>query len=110
LLLFTMLQMIFGTQVREAVDVISRGDVFVEREAWLSNIGLIDEFHRSFSWTVMIISIWLVWYIKKHQITVYFQKMNILIFVMMIDLLVIGIVLNYFGMPAIFQILHFVGL
>jgi len=58
--------MIFGTQVREAVDVISRGTVFVERTNWLNNVGIIDEFHRSFSWTVLISSLWLLWYIRKN--------------------------------------------
>ena len=109
LLLFTMLQMIFGTQVREAVDVISRGTVFVERDNWLTNVGFIDEFHRSFSWTVLLASVWMLWYIRKNSIIGYVQKLNFWIFLMIIGQVVIGIVLAYFGMPAIFQVLHLVG-
>jgi len=39
----------------------------------------------------------------------YIQKLNFWIFLMIIGQVVIGIVLAYFGMPAIFQVLHLVG-
>ncbi|HAC15257.1 MAG TPA: hypothetical protein DCE78_04850, partial [Bacteroidetes bacterium] len=83
--------------------------VFVERTNWLNNVGIIDEFHRSFSWTVLISSLWLLWYIRKNSIMGYIQKLNFWIFLMIIGQVVIGIVLAYFGMPAIFQVLHLVG-
>lgn len=109
LLAFTMAQMILGTQVREAIDVISRGEMFVPRGEWLSNVGLIDEIHRSFSWTVLVITIWMTWYIKKESIQGYFNKLNLWVFGFILSQIVIGIVLAYAGMPASFQVLHLVG-
>ncbi len=109
LLAFTMAQMILGTQVREAIDLISRGVVFVPREEWLSGVGLLDEIHRSFSWTVLIITSWMTWYIKKESVLGYFCKLNLWIFILIISQIVVGIVLAYAGMPASFQVLHLFG-
>lgn len=109
LLAFTMAQMILGTQVREAIDVISRGVVFVPRGEWLAEVGLIDEIHRSFSWTVLIITFWMTWFIKHQQIQGYFNKLNLWIFGFILSQILVGIVLAYAGMPASFQVLHLVG-
>ncbi len=109
LLVFTMAQMVLGTQVREAIDIISRGEIYVPRGEWLAGVGLIDEIHRSFSWTVLIITFWMTWYITKQSIQGYFNKLNMWIFGFIISQIIVGIVLAYAGMPASFQVLHLVG-
>lgn len=109
LLFFTMIQMILGTQVREAVDVISRGTEIVDRANWLDYVGFIDEFHRSFSWTVLLTSVWMLWYIRNNCILGYLRKLNLSIFLMIVGQVIVGITLAYFGMPAIFQVLHLIG-
>lgn len=109
LLGFTMAQMVLGTQVREAIDVISRGDVYVPRGEWLAGVGLIDEIHRSFSWTVLIVTSWMTWYIKKESIQGYFHRLNLWVFGFILSQILIGIVLAYAGMPASFQVLHLAG-
>ena len=109
LLFFTMIQMILGTQVREAVDVISRGTEIVDRANWLNYVGFIDEFHRSFSWTVLLTSVWMLWYIRNNCILGYLRKLNLSIFLMIVVQVIVGITLAYFGMPAIFQVLHLIG-
>ena len=109
LLFFTMIQMILGTQVREAVDVISRGTEIVDRANWLNYVGFIDEFHRSFSWTVLLTSVWMLWYIRNNCILGYLRKLNLSIFLMIVGQVIVGITLAYFGMPAIFQVLHLIG-
>ena len=52
-------------EVREAIDVISRGNPDLNRSLWVDNLGAIDAVHRSFSWLVIFSSVYLVWFAKK---------------------------------------------
>jgi cytochrome c oxidase assembly protein subunit 15 len=109
LLIFTMIQMGLGTQVREAIDVISRSGLFPDRTGWIAELGLIDDIHRSFSWLVLISSGYIVWYNRKHEISTYFAKLGLWVFALVVSQVVIGVVLAYGGMPAAFQVLHLFG-
>lgn len=109
LLFFTLIQMVFGTQVREGIDVISRGVEVIPRSEWIDYVGIIDDIHRSFSWSILIASGYISWYIHKHQIVGYFRTLNIWVALMILSQIVVGVVLAYFGMPAIFQVLHLFG-
>jgi heme a synthase len=44
------LQMLLGTQVREAVDPYIKNAAGMDRSAWMASIGWIDHIHRSFTW------------------------------------------------------------
>jgi cytochrome c oxidase assembly protein subunit 15 len=109
LLLFMTIQMVLGTQVREAVDHVSRVLLIEDRSLWLENIGIMDDIHRSFSWLLMITSGWLVWYSRKQDISTYFRKMSYWILGLILSQVFIGIVLAYVNMPASFQVLHLFG-
>jgi len=109
LLFFVMVQMVLGSQVREAIDMISRSSNQIPRTQWLAGVGLLDEVHRSFSWSVLIISLWMSWYQYKNKISGYFKRLNTWVFWLIISQIVVGIVLAYGGMPASFQVLHLFG-
>lgn len=109
LLFFMTVQMILGTQVREAVDYVTRTLLIDDRSLWLEYVGTVDEIHRSFSWFLMIASGWLVWFLRKNQINTYFTKMSYWIFGLILSQVFIGIVLAYVNMPASFQVLHLFG-
>lgn len=109
LLIITMIQMGLGTQVREAIDVISRSGMFPDRTGWIAEVGLIDDIHRSFSWLVLISSVYIVWYNRKHAISTYFTKLGVWVFALVVSQVVVGVVLAYGGMPAAFQVLHLFG-
>lgn len=109
LLFVTLIQMVLGTQVREAIDVISRGNPDLSRTLWVEQLGMIDGIHRSFSWLVIAASLFLVWYTKKHNVSHYFTKLSTIVFYLIMLQVFVGVVLAYFGMPAIFQVLHLFG-
>jgi cytochrome c oxidase assembly protein subunit 15 len=109
LLLFMTVQMVLGTQVREAVDHVSRALLIEDRSLWLENIGIVDEIHRSFSWFLMITSVWLVWFSRKHQVSDYFLKLSFWIFGLVLSQVFVGVVLAYLSMPPSFQVLHLFG-
>jgi len=109
LLVVTLIQMVFGTQVREAVDVISRGNPDLPRTLWVDYLGIIDAIHRSFSWLVLAASIFLVWYTRKHNVNTYFTKLSSVVLALIMLQVFVGVVLVYFGMPSSFQVLHLFG-
>ncbi|MCH8494701.1 MAG: COX15/CtaA family protein [Balneolales bacterium] len=109
LLILTLIQMVIGTQVREAVDMISRSAAQVDRAEWIDHIGIIDGIHRSFSWLVLISSGYLVYYVRKNSMQPYFTNLVLIVFALIISQVFVGVVLAYFGMPAIFQVLHLFG-
>lgn len=109
LLLLMTIQMILGTQVREAVDYVSRSLQITDRSQWLDSIGIIDEIHRTFSWLIMISSGWMIWFTQKNNVTKYFCRLSFWIAGLVLSQVLIGLVLAYFDMPAVFQVLHLFG-
>lgn len=109
LLGLTLIQMVLGTQVREAVDTISRGNPDLPRSLWVDYLGVIDAIHRSFSWLVIASSAFLIWYTRKHNVNLYFSRLTYTVFVLILSQVLVGIVLVYFGMPPSFQVLHLFG-
>lgn len=109
LLLATLVQVAIGTQVREAIDSISRGNPFLDRALWIYEVGWIDQLHRTFSWIVLILSGTLVYYNKKVGITDLPFKLSLTIVALVISQFFLGIMLVYQGMSPAFQILHLLG-
>lgn len=109
LLLVTVMQLVLGTQVREAIDVISKMTPPVERVDWLAGVGNLDGVHRSFSWLVLLASVYLSWFVYRHSVSGYFRKLVYTIFGMIAGQIFVGIVLAYGGMPPSFQVLHLFG-
>ncbi len=108
LLLFTLFQLVVGTQVREAVDIVKKGGD-IPRESWLQLIGDIDEYHRSFSWTVFIPSL-VVFYLGYYRsISAWIQKTTAAIFICVLLQIALGAGLYYLGMPPVFQVFHLLG-
>ncbi len=103
LMILTFAQIMLGTQVREAIDAV---DQTLDRSLWLSQVGLIDDIHRTFSWSILIASGWLVYYVKKNNLVQNITKMSFWVLGFVLLQIFIGIVLAYGGMPPAFQVLH----
>lgn len=109
LFMLTMIQLVLGTEVREAVDKVSRGLAPLPREMWLANIGSIDEIHRTFSWAVLLSGIGLLYVGLKRTESSIIQKLSIGIMVFIGLQIILGVGLYYLDMPPAFQVLHLVG-
>ncbi|TVQ08992.1 MAG: heme A synthase [Balneolaceae bacterium] len=106
LLLITLLQIGIGTQVREAIDVISRSGMYPDRSNWLDQAGLVDDIHRTTSWLVLIASGFLIWTVRRKTQSLLLGKLSVLILALVLMQVFIGVVLAYAGMPPAFQVLH----
>jgi cytochrome c oxidase assembly protein subunit 15 len=109
LMIITFVQLVLGTQVREAVDVLKNMVSPPPREAWISKIGTIDEIHRSFSWIVLLAGA-AVFYLSRWRIqSDLLSKIGTAIFGLIILQGITGIGLYYLGLPPAYQVVHLTG-
>jgi len=100
------LQMLLGTQVREAIDPYIKNNAGIDRSAWMTTIGWMDHIHRSFTWLVIAASALFVYTIHKHNIYGFFRTLTHTNIALMIAQTIFGILLAYGGLPHTFQVLH----
>jgi heme a synthase len=111
LLLFTLaallVQIISGLQIRESIDLISRSATDVERAQWLELAPAIFYFHRSFSWVILGLALFMTWKVligPLRQTAVgkaAYGLVGLVVFEMLL-----GGALNHLGFPAIAQPVH----
>ncbi len=106
LLICTTAQLILGTQVREAIDAIK---LVSERGNWVEQSGSVFLIHRSFSWLVVIAGAYLIYLIRKFKVDGIVSKLSYLNAGLIIGQIAAGVILEYFGMPPAFQVVHLVG-
>jgi len=100
------LQMLLGTQVREAIDPYIKNDTGIDRSAWMTTIGWIDHIHRSFTWLVIAAAAFFVYTVQKYNIQGFFKTLTHTNIALIAAQTVFGILLAYGGLPHVFQILH----
>jgi cytochrome c oxidase assembly protein subunit 15 len=98
----TFYQMFLGTQVREYIDELTKQGL--GRDAWSDKFGMEFLIHRSFSWLVLILLVYLGWKNEKES------KLNIIrwAFVILSIELFAGVLLAYFDLPGLVQTAHLV--
>ncbi|GGZ28230.1 cytochrome oxidase assembly protein [Echinicola pacifica] len=101
------LQVVWGTQVREEIDIIAMqfGDLF--RDEWISHLGIDFLIHRSFSLILLGIHIWFIYRVYQQTIRgagvlKWSQVLVLLIFLEILS----GVGMAYFGIPAYLQPVH----
>lgn len=94
-------QIVLGTQVREAVDVISKVDP--DRWHWIEQLPSVFKIHRSFSLVVGALLVWT--YLRSKGLVVLPPALKGIFAVVMLEIL-IGVLLAYAGVPAFAQPIH----
>jgi len=106
-MIFTLLQVVMGTQVREAVDLIANEHQYIQREYWRDSFPVIFYVHRSFSAVILFTNLWLAW--KVYQVmtreSLIFKITQALV-VLILSAIVAGITLDRLGMPPASQPIH----
>lgn len=101
----TLLQMIMGTQVREAVDMIARSEA--TRSIWIEQLPFIFLVHRSFSWLILLTNFWLVYQVWKHiPATNPMRKFALAQGGLILSTVLVGVIMNHMDIPAFVQPLH----
>jgi len=104
-LLALVLQVVFGTQVREAIDQLAASGIM--RSNWISNMELTFYIHRSFSMIILALNAYLVYslyrYARDNKRVLVMAKL--LLFLVVLEILV-GTGMAYAGVPAFLQPIH----
>jgi len=100
--LITVYQMFLGTQVREEIDALVK--LGYSREQWLATVGWPFYVHRSFSWIVLLLLVWITW---KNEKTTKYQPIRWVAGLLIAELLS-GILLAHVDMPAFVQTAHLI--
>ncbi len=95
------IQILFGTQVREAIDRLS----LMARETWMASLGLEFIIHRSFSWLVLGLHILLIWKLRKIASA---KTISLALFVLILGSFLTGVGMAYFDVPPFLQPIHLV--
>lgn len=102
-LLLLLVQVIFGTQVREALDEISRPLKYQQRELWIENLGQEFVTHRAFSWVVLAATLFLCWKTLSYPVL---RRHSFLVLSLVILTIMAGITMAWYDVPALAQPVH----
>lgn len=95
-----LIQILLGTQVREAIDSVSRIAV---RQEWISSVQAEFLIHRSFSWVVILLHAGLLYNLRKTQALKGFQ---LTLFLLILGTILSGVGMAWFAVPAFLQPVH----
>jgi heme a synthase len=102
-MVIVIIQIILGTQVREQIDVISRSYKYESRQNWIAELNNLFIVHRSFTWIVALVCIYLCWKAYKYP---NFRLISIIIVLLLFMTIAAGLSMLWFNIPAIAQPLH----
>ena len=102
-LILLVIQIILGTEVREQVDEVSRSLNYAQRELWLSRLNIFFTVHKAFAWAAALACLALFWQSISYKVL---QSLATWIFVTILIVLVLGLSMAYYNIPAIAQPLH----
>ena len=97
------IQILTGTEVRKFIDLKMEMYNYIDKNRWIENISYIFNFHRSFSWAIIIVNSIIFYRLRIAGISsglVY--VINLLIFIQILS----GIVMFYFHFPFTSQPIH----
>lgn len=97
------IQIFLGTQVREAIDLLSTA--FVPRAQWVDNLGVSFLIHRSFSWLVLGFHLILLYLLRKTRGN---KALPLALIILILGTLLTGTGMAYFGVPPFLQPVHLV--
>ena len=95
-----LVQVLLGTQVREAIDRVA---TVATREQWIANLGGEFIIHRSFSWIVLILHVGLI--VKLHK-TQGSKAFALTLIVLILGTILTGLCMAFFAVPPFLQPVH----
>jgi cytochrome c oxidase assembly protein subunit 15 len=95
-----LVQILLGTQVREAIDRVAQ---VVGREAWIANLGGEFIIHRSFSWIVLIMHVGLILRLRKTDGA---KTFTLALILLILGTILTGLSMAYFAVPPFLQPVH----
>ncbi len=106
-IVLSLVQIVLGTQVREAVDTIARAFNYTQRELWVGEMGVAFYVHRSFSLVVLGVHAWFAWVLyKQGAAATLFTKGAVILAGLLAAEIFSGAMMAWFAIPRFLQPLH----
>ncbi len=103
----SILQIVLGTEVREAIDAISKQMLYNGRHSWVSKVGDVFSYHRDLAMLVLIINIVIYKMVKdRFNGKAIALRVGSSIGIVLIIQILSGLLLANFGLPPYAQALH----
>ena len=101
------IQIIFGTQVRESIDVIAAFLNYDLRETWIEELGLVYYIHRSFSVFILLYQLGILYILFKNKLirTGFLNYANVIMVLLTVEV-ALGVIMAYYGIPPFAQPIH----
>jgi cytochrome c oxidase assembly protein subunit 15 len=100
-LLVLVVQILLGTQVREALDKVAAQ--LMLRSDWISSLGLPFVIHRSFSWIVLLVHSVLIYRLLRDERS---RKAGVGLILLVLGTVLTGTGMAYLAVPPVLQPLH----
>lgn len=110
LFVLTLIQLVFGTQVREAVDVIKNSVNVPPRPLWMDSLGFNILLHRSFSWLILAAGFYLLYELRKEGAEGIILSLGRLNLILILIQVASGVGMYYLSIPPALQVFHLVGI
>jgi cytochrome c oxidase assembly protein subunit 15 len=102
-----LVQVLFGTQVREMVDVVAKTLGTDARERWIENLGFTYLVHIRFYWLLVFgIAFWIYKLKPYFQFSISMKRWVMGLITLLLVEVLLGISMHYFAIPPIIQPLH----
>ena len=103
----TALQLLTGSQVREAVDIISKANNNENRHLWIDNLPFIFGFHRFLAYPTVVVNLALGIFILQHKgLAPSARRVAIAVIGLTVSTMAMGLSLDRLNVPAFAQPLH----
>lgn len=105
----SVLQITLGTEVREAIDAISKGLLYQHRETWVGRIGQTFSYHRDLAVLVVVVNVFVYQFVmnKFGGKATELRLGNSIVLVLLIQI-ASGLILSNFALPPFAQVIHLV--
>ena len=101
-----LVQLVLGTQVREAVDLIASQSEYNNRHLWIDNLPVIFEAHKWLAWVVVAVNGWVIMQVVNHGSASILSRLSLLLGVLLIGTVVMGMAMDRLNLPMYAQPLH----
>lgn len=108
-ILLSILQITLGTEVREAIDALSKSLLYQHRDTWVGKIGNVFSYHRDLAVVVVVVNVFVYQFVmnKFGGKATALRLGNSIVLVLLIQI-GSGLLLSNFALPPFGQVIHLV--
>lgn len=102
----SVIQLLLGTQVREAVDIMAKQSNYINRHLWIDNLPIIFSVHKYLSIPVVVFTLWFAFKIRSLRASGLLSSLALLLIVLVVGTAVMGMSMERLNLPMFAQPLH----